>query len=170
MIVCAGSIFLDHVSKVEKLPKKPIKIISKMLERRLGGSAAVASFTAKKLGSKSEFIGRFGDDEVSKFYVFHVPTNRILRRGIIGYENAKLVSSKIRKQYGYRFNDIKFKIDRGQDKTKSSPSSTIQLYIISPPFLYFIKMSFIFSGSCFLYSRLSFRQIFLDLYASNAAL
>jgi len=63
------------------------------------------------------------NDEVSKFYVFHVPTNRILRRGIIGYENAKLVSSKIRKQYGYRFNDIKFKIDRGQDKTKSSPSS-----------------------------------------------
>ena len=69
MIVCIGSIFLDHVSKVDKLPGKPVKILSKKLEKRLGGSAAVASFTAKKLGCKSEFIGRFGSDDASKFLI-----------------------------------------------------------------------------------------------------
>lgn len=53
------------------------------------------------------------NDDTSKFYVFHVPTNRILRRGIIGYENAKIVASRIRKQYGYKFNDVRFKIDKG---------------------------------------------------------
>ena len=95
MIVCAGSIFLDHVSKVEKLPKKPIKIISKMLERRLGGSAAVASFTAKKLGSKSEFIGRFGDDEVSKFLINEFKKKSINTKNSIFIKNAQTSQSYV---------------------------------------------------------------------------
>ena len=34
------------------------------LLKRLGGSAAVASFAIKKLGLDSSFIGRLGDDDV----------------------------------------------------------------------------------------------------------
>ena len=53
------------------------------------------------------------NDDTSKFYIFHTGTNRILRRGIIGYENAKIVASRIRKQYGYKFDEVRFKVDRG---------------------------------------------------------
>ena len=50
MIICVGSVFLDHIVKINNFPKKPIKVLAQGIEKRLGGSAAVASFTIKKLG------------------------------------------------------------------------------------------------------------------------
>ena len=67
MIICAGSIFLDNISRIDQFPKKPIKVLSKGIEQRLGGSAAVSAFTAKKLGCDTKFIGKFGDDDASVF-------------------------------------------------------------------------------------------------------
>ena len=67
MIICAGSIFLDNISRIDQFPKKPIKVLSKGIDKRLGGSAAVSAFTAKKLGCDTQFIGKFGDDAASVF-------------------------------------------------------------------------------------------------------
>ena len=67
MIICAGSIFLDNISRIDQFPKKPIKVLSKGIDKRLGGSAAVSAFTAKKLGCDTKFIGKFGDDSASVF-------------------------------------------------------------------------------------------------------
>ena len=67
MIICAGSIFTDYISRIDKFPKKPIKVLSKGIDKRLGGSASVSAFTAKILGSESKFIGKFGDDDSSVF-------------------------------------------------------------------------------------------------------
>ena len=67
MIICAGSIFLDNISRIDQFPKKPIKVLSKGIDKRLGGSAAVSAFTAKKLGFDTKFIGKFGDDDASVF-------------------------------------------------------------------------------------------------------
>ena len=69
MIYSVGSIFLDHIVKISSFPKSPIKIAARGIEKRLGGSAAVASFTIKRLGLDTSFIGRFGDDEASKFLI-----------------------------------------------------------------------------------------------------
>ena len=69
MIYSVGSIFLDHIVKIKSFPKTPIKIIARGIEKRLGGSAAVASFTIKKLGLDASFVGRFGDDDASKFLI-----------------------------------------------------------------------------------------------------
>ena len=66
-VVCVGSVFLDYVVSLESIPKKPIKVKAKRIEKKLGGSAAVASFTIKRLGVQSEFVGRFGDDDGSNF-------------------------------------------------------------------------------------------------------
>ena len=69
MIYSVGSIFLDHIIKINSFPKTPVKILAQGIEKRLGGSAAVASFTIKKLGQNTSFIGRLGDDDVSKFLI-----------------------------------------------------------------------------------------------------
>jgi len=69
MIYSVGSIFLDHIIKISSFPRSPIKIVARGIEKRLGGSAAVASFTIKRLGLDTSFIGRFGDDEASKFLI-----------------------------------------------------------------------------------------------------
>ena len=67
MIICAGSIFLDNISRIDQFPKKLIKVLAKGIDKRLGGSAAVSAFTAKKLGCDTKFIGKFGDDDASVF-------------------------------------------------------------------------------------------------------
>ena len=67
MIISVGSIFLDNISRINQFPKKPIKVLSKGIDKRLGGSAAVSAFTAKKLGCDTKFIGKFGDDDASVF-------------------------------------------------------------------------------------------------------
>jgi len=69
MIYSVGSIFLDHIIKINSFPKQPVKILAQGIEKRLGGSAAVASFTIKKLGINTSFIGRLGDDDVSKILI-----------------------------------------------------------------------------------------------------
>jgi len=67
MITCVGSVFLDNIVSINSFPSKPIKLLATNLEKRLGGSAAVSSFTIKILGGESEYIGRFGDDDAGKF-------------------------------------------------------------------------------------------------------
>ena len=67
MITCVGPIFLDRIVKIDKFPEKPIKLVAKGLEKRLGGPAAVASFAVNILGEESEFVGRFGDDDAADF-------------------------------------------------------------------------------------------------------
>ena len=67
MITCVGPIFLDRVVKIDSFPEKPIKLVAKGLEKRLGGPAAVASFAVNILGESSELVSRFGDDDAADF-------------------------------------------------------------------------------------------------------
>ena len=67
MIVCVGPIFLDRIVKIDSFPEKPIKLVAKGLEKRLGGPAAVASFAVNILGESSELVSRFGDDTAADF-------------------------------------------------------------------------------------------------------
>jgi len=67
LITCVGPIFLDRVVKIDSFPKKPIKLVAKGLEKRLGGPAAVASFAVTILGESSELVSRFGDDDAAEF-------------------------------------------------------------------------------------------------------
>jgi len=89
MIYSVGSIFLDHIIKINSFPKKPIKVLAKGIEKRLGGSAAVASFTIKKLGLDSSFIGRLGDDDVSKYLKGELSTFKIKHKDIITVKGVK---------------------------------------------------------------------------------
>ena len=95
MIYSVGSIFLDHVIKINSFPKKPIKLLAHGIEKRLGGSAAVASFTVKKLGLESSFIGRLGDDDVSKYLKRELSAFKIKHKDIIIIKGAKSSQSYV---------------------------------------------------------------------------
>ena len=69
MIICVGSVFLDHIIQIDEFPKTPIKILANNIEKRLGGSAAVAACTISKLGSKTRLLTKFGNDEAKIFLV-----------------------------------------------------------------------------------------------------
>ena len=95
MIYSVGSIFLDHIIKINSFPKKPIKLHAEGIEKRLGGSAAVASFTIKKLGLDSSFIGRLGDDDVSKYLKKELNTFKINHKDIITIKGSKSSQSYV---------------------------------------------------------------------------
>ena len=95
MIYSVGSIFLDHIIKINSFPKKPIKVLAEGIEKRLGGSAAVASITIKKLGIDSSFIGRLGDDDVSKYLKEELKTFKIKHKDIITIKGAKSSQSYV---------------------------------------------------------------------------
>ena len=95
MIYSVGSIFLDHIIKINSFPKKPIKLLAEGIEKRLGGSAAVSSFTIKKLGLDSSFIGRLGDDDVSKYLKGELSNFKIKHKDIITIKGAKSSQSYV---------------------------------------------------------------------------
>jgi sulfofructose kinase len=95
MIYSVGSIFLDHIIKINSFPNKPIKILAKGIAKRLGGSAAVASFTIKKLGLDSSFIGRLGDDDVSKYLKGELRKFKIKHKDIITIKGAQSSQSYV---------------------------------------------------------------------------
>ena len=95
MIYSVGSIFLDHIIKINSFPKKPIKVLAQGVEKRLGGSAAVASFTVKKLGLESSFIGRLGDDDVSRYLKGELRAFKIKHKDLITIKGAKSSQSYV---------------------------------------------------------------------------
>ena len=95
MIYSVGSIFLDHVIKIDSFPKTPIKVFANGVEKRLGGSAAVASFTIKKLGLDASFIGRVGDDDISKYLRSELSKFKINQKDIISIKNTKSSQSYV---------------------------------------------------------------------------
>ena len=129
MIYSVGSIFLDHIIKIDSFPKTPIKILAKGIEKRLGGSAAVASFTIKKLGINTSFIGRFGDDDVSKFLIGELNKFKIKYKDSITIKGAQTSQSYVYEdKQGERllaaFNEKKLLKNRKLPKISFSKNTT----------------------------------------------
>ena len=129
MIYSVGSIFLDHIIKIHSFPKTPIKILAHGIEKRLGGSAAVASFTIKKLGINTSFIGRFGDDDVSKFLIGELNKFKIKYKDSITIKGAQTSQSYVYEdKQGERllaaFNEKKLLKNRKLPKISFSKNTT----------------------------------------------
>ena len=58
------------------------------------------------------------------FYVYRTDTNAVLASGIDGYEAAKTRANDLRKQYGLKWDQVKFRSDRGSQSSGGSGGST----------------------------------------------
>lgn len=67
-------------------------------------------------------------DEDSTFYIYRTDTNAVLARGIQGFEAAKERANQIRKSHGLKWDQVKFKSERGLQGagSRSSPSAGSQ--------------------------------------------
>ena len=54
---------------------------------------------------------------VNPFMIYRTDTNTVLARGIYGYEQAKSKANEIRKRYGLKWDQVKFKADRSTSKS-----------------------------------------------------
>jgi len=51
--------------------------------------------------------------EEHSFYIFRTDTNAVLARGIQGFKAAKSRANELRKSHGLKWDEVKFKADRG---------------------------------------------------------
>ena len=58
-------------------------------------------------------------EAVTPFYIWRTDNNQVLARGVLGYENAKDKTNQLRKQFGLKWDQVKFKSER---KSNSSGS------------------------------------------------
>ena len=63
-------------------------------------------------------------DEDSTFYIYRADTNAVLARGIHGFEAAKARANQIRKTHNLKWDQVKFKSERGQQGAGGRPGMT----------------------------------------------
>ena len=63
-------------------------------------------------------------DEESTFYIYRPDTNAVLARGIQGFEAAKERANQIRKSHNLKWDQVKFKSERGLQGAGSRPSTS----------------------------------------------
>ena len=57
------------------------------------------------------------------FYIFRTDTNAVLARGIQGFEAAKARANQLRKSHGLKWDQVKFKAERGNSAGAAGGSS-----------------------------------------------
>ena len=116
------------IMRLEESDKKRIgrkkRIKNKVRTHGLGADASQSGFISNPVSSDdSENLIHIGgnnlhyEDSESTYYIFHKKTNRILARGIRGYENAKSRANELRKRYNLKWDDVKFRMERTNKNT-----------------------------------------------------
>ncbi|QPN69287.1 hypothetical protein [Synechococcus sp. CBW1108] len=80
--------------------------------------------TIQRVLREQRFRVRLNLLENLSFYVYRTDTNAVLARGIDGYEAAKTRANDLRKQYGLKWDQVKFKSERGNQSSGESGGST----------------------------------------------
>jgi len=58
------------------------------------------------------------------FYIFRTDTNAVLARGIQGFEAAKSRANELRKSHGLKWDEVKFKAERGNQSSGGAASGS----------------------------------------------
>ena len=53
---------------------------------------------------------------INPFLIYRTDTGAVLARGIYGFESAKAKANELRKRYGLKWEDVKFKADRNPQR------------------------------------------------------
>lgn len=61
-------------------------------------------------------------EEEHSFYIFRTDTNAVLARGIQGFEAAKSRANELRKSHGLKWDEVKFKAERGNQSGAAGSS------------------------------------------------
>jgi len=62
--------------------------------------------------------------EDHSFYIFRTDTNAVLARGIQGFDAAKSRANELRKHHGLKWDEVRFKTERGNQSSSGPVGST----------------------------------------------
>jgi len=64
-----------------------------------------------------EALEQQGLSEDYTFYIYRTDTNAVLARGILGFEAAKNRANELKKSHGLKWDEVKFKAERGNQSS-----------------------------------------------------
>ncbi len=70
-------------------------------------------------------------EEEHSFYVYRTDTNAVLARGIQGFEAAKERANQLRKSHGLKWDEVKFKAERGNQSSGGSAAAPKKQFGVS---------------------------------------
>ena len=88
---------------------KRVMVVVKKHRRKKGQAPEMPPIPSALL--TVEEIEHLGEDYT--FYVYRTDTNAVLARGIQGFEAAKARANQLRKSHGLKWDQVKFKAERG---------------------------------------------------------
>ena len=94
-IVCIGNLFLDRVYQVSELMSRPQKLGTTSVTMRGGGPAPTAAIAASRLGVKTAFWGRVGDDAEGRWLKDLLAGKGVDVSGMVTCPNSRTSSSCI---------------------------------------------------------------------------
>ena len=98
---------------------KRVMVVVKKHRRKKGQAPEMPPIPSALL--TVEEIEHLGEDYT--FYVYRTDTNAVLARGIQGFEAAKARANQLRKSHGLKWDQVKFKAERGTQAGAAGGSS-----------------------------------------------
>jgi hypothetical protein len=100
---------------------KRVMVVVKKHRRKKGQPPEMPAIPSALL--TVEEIEHLGLDEDYTFYIFRTDTNAVLAKGIQGFEAAKARANQLRKSHGLKWDQVKFKAERGNSAGAAGGSS-----------------------------------------------
>ncbi|MBR0655440.1 PfkB family carbohydrate kinase [Plastoroseomonas arctica] len=103
LVICLGNVVADHVFRVDEVPQPPAKARARGYKLTVGGMAANAAIAVKRLGGRSAFWGRVGDDSNATLLTEQLGVEGIDLTGMHAVAGARSpVSAVLVDRYGER--------------------------------------------------------------------
>ena len=100
---------------------KRLMVVVKKHRRKNGEPPEMPSIPSALL--TVEQIEQLDLNEDYTFYVYRTDTNTVLAKGIQGFEAAKARANQLRKSHGLKWDQVKFKAERGNQASAAGGSS-----------------------------------------------
>ena len=104
---------ISHYLQEQEAAKRLLLAIKKAMRKR---KALPSAFTVAD--------APLAISEDHSFYIYRTDTNAVLARGIQGFDAAKSRANELRKHHGLKWDEVKFKAERGNQSSDGSGGST----------------------------------------------
>ncbi|WP_046862816.1 PfkB family carbohydrate kinase [Microvirga massiliensis] len=94
-IICVGNGVLDQVYEVDALPRAGVKMAARAFRESGGGPAATAALAIARLGGRSSWWGRVGDDTAGRYLLDQLAHHGVDLSGVRTIPGARTVRATV---------------------------------------------------------------------------
>lgn len=94
-VLCLGSIVLDTIVVVERMPGEDERVVAREIVQSGGGNASTAAVAIARMGLDVDFAGVVGDDAAGRSLVSHLEAEGVGTRHVVVHDDAPTAQSVV---------------------------------------------------------------------------